>query len=383
MALRIGILTDGLEERVSEGRVEIRNGGVGVYIERLIRALQALPNGPELVLVRFGNGALDVYRGPRTRSVGLRFGGFDRYARWLDLPYVGIVRELGLDLLHYPNQFGGYALPRDMRRVVTLHDLTPFVVPRLHPWRTVVGYRLLLRPSLARADHVIVDSEATRAEVLARGLVSAERVSAIPLGVEADFHPGARDDTIARRLDLPARYVLAVGVLEPRKNHGAVVEAVARVRRMGEDIGVVIVGRDGWGWNDPREDPRYRDLVPHLRVLANLPSRDLPAVYAGASALLYPSIHEGFGLPIVEAMASGVPVLTSTSSSLPEVAGGAAVLVDPHDVAAIADRLHEVLRDADLRKRLVDAGLARARTLSWARTAERTLEVYERVVGRR
>ena len=381
--LRIGILTDGLEERTSASGVEIANGGVGVYIYNLIRELQRIEGGPELVLVRFGNGALDVYAGPRTESVGLRSSRWNRYARWIDLPYLGLARRLGLDLLHYPNQFGGYALPQAMRRVVTLHDLTPFILPDHHPWRTVVGYRLLLERSLRKADHVIVDSEATRKEVLERALVPAERVSAIALGADVAFSPAAADPSLTARYALPARYVLCVGVLEPRKNHGVLVDAVARLHAMGEAVGLVIAGRDGWGWQSPLDEPRFAELRPHVRVLRNVPDRELNALYAGAAAFAYPSLHEGFGLPVVEAMASGVPVVTSRTSSLPEVAGGAALLVDPTDPKDLAARLCEVLRDPALRTRLIASGLAHAQQLSWRRTAERTLEVYERVVRSR
>lgn len=378
--LRVGILTDGLEERVGPRGVEIANGGVGVYIRNLVRELQRIDGGPELVLVRFGNGALDIYSGPRTRSVGLRFSRWNRYARWIDLPYLGLAKRLGLDILHYPNQFGGYALPRAIRRVVTLHDLTPFLLPFHHPWRTVVGYRLLLDRSLRKADHVIVDSEATRGELLERKLVPAAKVTAIPLAAADEFRVAAPDAALGARYDLPERYVLCVGVLEPRKNHAVLVDALARLHARGDPVGLVIAGREGWGWTNPLDDPRRAALRPYVRVLRNVPDDDLRGLYAGAAVFAYPSLHEGFGLPVAEAMASGVAVVTSRTSSLPEVAGGAALLVDPRDPEDVAGRVHDVLRDPALRARLIAAGVARARELSWRRTAERTLEVYERVV---
>jgi alpha-1,3-rhamnosyl/mannosyltransferase len=158
------------------------------------------------------------------------------------------------------------------------------------------------------------------------------------------------------------------------------VDALARLHALGEPIGLVIAGRDGWGWTNPLDDPRWASLRQHVRVLRNVPDDDLRGLYAGAEALAYPSLHEGFGLPVAEAMACGIPVVTSRTSSLPEVAGGAALLVDPRDPQEIASCFLDLLRDPALRSRLIAAGLARTRELSWRRTAERTLEVYERVV---
>ena len=377
--LRIALVTDGLEERDVDGRPEIRNGGVGVYIYNLVKHLLDLADGHEISLLRFGAGRLDVYRDPRVTAVAIPRHGLDRYTRWLDLPHASLARRHGYDLIHYPNQFGGALLPRRVRRVVTLHDLTPLLYPRYHPWQTVLGYRLLLRPALRRADRVLVDSAATRAEVVDAGLAPADRVTAIALGVGDGFRPGVRSDDFARRYDLPERFVLTVGVFEPRKNHALLVDALAALHARGEPVGLVIAGREGWGWQNPLDDPSRAHLRPWVRVLRNVPDADLPELYGRAAAFAYASLHEGFGLPLLEAMACGTPVVTSRSSSLPEVAGDAALLADPHDAASFADALRTILRDPALAARLVAAGAERARALSWRRTAERTLEVYESV----
>jgi glycosyltransferase involved in cell wall biosynthesis len=146
-----------------------------------------------------------------------------------------------------------------------------------------------------------------------------------------------------------------------------------------ERIGLVIAGRDGWGWRDPLTDPAMASLRPWVRVLRNVSDDELAALYRRAAAFVYPSFHEGYGLPVVEAMACGTPVVTSRVSSLPEVAGDAALYADPHDAASFADALLTVLCDTDLRTRLTQSGRRRVRELSWRRTAERTLEVYEAV----
>lgn len=380
--LRIGIATDGILERVVDGRVEIANGGVGVYIDNLVRHLLAVDPVNEYFLLRWDQSQLDLYRQERVHPVFIPPTRLAAPARWLEWPHRSAAAVCQLDVLHYPNQFGGAFVPRSIPRVVTLHDLTPLLFPEFHPWLRVAGYRLLIRRALERADHVIVDASHTKQDLVQRGLAAAQDISVIPLGVGKVF-AAPRNDAAVARYDLPERYVLTVGVLEPRKNHLGLLRALQRLHAQGEQISVVMVGRDGWNWQDPLETTELSGLRPWVRVLRNVPEADLVALYHRASVFAYPSLYEGFGLPVLEAMACGVPVVASNRSSLPEVAGNAAVLVDPTDPDALAAALAAVLRDADLRQRLIAAGLERARAFSWQQTAERTLAVYQQVVGAR
>ena len=188
--LRIGIITDGLQERVVDGEVRIANGGVGVYIYQLIRHLLLIDPVNQYHLIRFGAGSLDIYRDARGRNVFLRASRPHRLLGMLDVPYAGLVRDLGLDLVHYPNQFGGAFLPRTIKRVATLHDLTPILFPQLHPRGRVLGYRALARYSLRRCDRVIVYSANTRRDLLNRGMVAQGAIVNIPLGVNPGLQAG-------------------------------------------------------------------------------------------------------------------------------------------------------------------------------------------------
>ncbi|MDX2171408.1 MAG: glycosyltransferase family 1 protein [Deltaproteobacteria bacterium] len=377
--LRIGILTDGLEERFSDGVAAIANGGVGVYIHELVTHLRRIDPVNQYFTVRFGRGRLDLYRGAHARQhVALRQTHWNQLTYRVDGPY----RHLDFDVLHYPNQLGGAFLPRRQRRVVTLHDITPLLFPHTHPRLRVLGYRVLIRRSLARADHVIVDATHTAADLLSRGLITPERVSVIPLAAAPRFAPVAASAGFARRYAPPERYILTVGVLEPRKNHATLLEALHRLHAQGEPLHLEIVGKDGWHWRDPLAEPRHAALRPFVRIHRNVPDADLPEFYSRAAVFAYPSLYEGFGLPLVEAMACGAPVVASRASSLPEVAGDAALFADPHDPAELAAQLLAVLRDAPLRARLRAAGQQRSAELTWQRTAERTRAVYERVCGR-
>ena len=375
--LRIGIVTDGLLECASNGAVHIRNGGVGVYIYNLVKHLQLIDHINEYYLIRRGAGALDIYRGERTHCVFLRRSPLTR----LGITAWRTVMRLGLDVVHYPNQFGGTFLPAHLKRVVTLHDMTPLLFPRFHPWRRVVGYRLFMPAALRRAHHVIVDSASTRADLVERGVAPAHKIAVVPLAAANGFGSGVHTDDFRRRYDLPDRFILNVGVLEPRKNHSLLVAALRRLHDAGERVGLVIVGREGWRWADPMAQPGTADLRPWVRIFRDVPDKDLAEFYSRAEVFAYPSLYEGFGLPVLEAMACGTPVVASRTSSLPEVAGEAALLADPTDAAEFAARLLDVLRQPALRARLIAAGQQRATELSWQRTAEQTLAVYQRVCG--
>ena len=377
--LRIGIITNGLEERRSNGAAQIANGGVGVYIYHLVKELQAIDATNQYFLIRYGRGELDIYHSGRSRDVFLRGSRFSATANLLDLPYRRLAAELQLDLIHYPNQFGGAGLPRPVKRVVTLHDITPLLFPHFHPWRRVVGYRIFLRRALRAADHVIVDASHTAEDLVARGFAARDRIGVIPLGVAARFRPGVQTAAFRSRFDLPDRFILSVGVLEPRKNHALLVNALQRLHDCGERVGLVIVGRDGWSWKAPLDANGSSGLRPYVRVLRNVSDADLVELYNRAEVFAYPSLYEGFGLPLLEAMACGTPVVAARTSSLPEVAGAAALLAAPHDGQEFADHLLAVLRGPALRERLVADGLRRAAEFSWRRTAARTLAVYERV----
>jgi len=254
-------------------------------------------------------------------------------------------------------------------------------MPRHHRRRTVRRYRYLLHRSLNQVDRVITDSQHTKQDVLDRNLAPESKLSVIPLGVAETYRPGVRTDDFRARYDVPDRYILTVGVLEPRKNHAQLVEALRALHAQGEKVGLVIVGRPGWNWTDPRTLPEGSELANWIRVYQDVPEADLAEFYCRAAVLAYPSHYEGFGLPVIEAMASATPVVASRVSSLPGVCNGAAVFHEPNDVDDLTAQLHRVLNDHALRERLIAEGPLHAREFSWHRTVRATLDVYRGVCG--
>jgi glycosyltransferase involved in cell wall biosynthesis len=187
-------------------------------------------------------------------------------------------------------------------------------------------------------------------------------------------------ERVRSRYELKRPFALYVGTIEPRKNLTRLVTAFAQARRQCPDLELVLVGQLGWKYTALLKAIEELNLGPALRRLGYVPNEDLPALYNLARLLAFPSLYEGFGLPVIEAMACGTPVLTSNGSSLAEIATGAAWLIDPHDVQAIADGLTRLAIDNELHAQLREAGLARAAQFSWQRAAEETVQVYDAVV---
>jgi glycosyltransferase involved in cell wall biosynthesis len=204
-----------------------------------------------------------------------------------------------------------------------------------------------------------------------------------PEGVAKDFRPVPDDEarSIAAGYGLPEGYLLSLGTREPGKNRETILWAMRYLLDHGADPHLAVVGQAGWGAAAEEELVRNLGLEDRVHFTGYVPQEHLPALYSAAAAFLFPSLYEGFGLPVLEAMACGTPVITSNVSSLPEVAGHAALLVDPRDARALADAVNLVLSDEGVRRRLREAGLARAATFTWRACAEATLAVYRSVLG--
>jgi len=260
------------------------------------------------------------------------------------------------------------------RQVLTIHDLAMLEHPEWYSRRFVMFYRRLLPRLARRVARIITVSAFSRDRIAGLLGVDPDRICVIPLGVDSTFAVPPRERIEAvrarRRLDRP--YVFALGAASSRKNHATLLRAWERLDRGVGDIELVIAGPSGLAFSDLREQV---PLPANVRYLGPVPDEDLPALYAGASAFAYPSLYEGFGLPLLEAMACGTPVLTSDRTAMPETAGEAAVLVDPHDVEAVAAGLERLLTDAELRTRLRAAGLSRVAGYTWERAADLTWQV--------
>jgi glycosyltransferase involved in cell wall biosynthesis len=295
----------------------------------------------------------------------------------LSLPWQ--LRARRVDLLH-----AAYIAPpwSPVDHAFTLHCSSPFVRPELFPPLIRARLRTLIWRGLRSARHVICVSQNVLDLAVEHYGTPRDRLSVIHNGVGAHFRPvpEAERRAVAAAAGVDGPYALFAGRFEPRKNMLRVIEAFDVFRReVAPEMRLVLAGRRTWQGDAVGELIRRLDLGRHVHEIGHVPNRELPEWYAGAEMFVFPSLWEGFGLPVVEAMACGTPVVTSNLSSLPEVAGGAALLVDPNSVPAIAGAMERLHRDAALRGRLRAAGLERATAFSWRRNAEQTLALYRRL----
>ena len=352
--------------------------GPHVYVTELARALGALLDDRlSPIASRF---AAPV-GARRTMADRLRTLGRDLW--WHQVGVARAARRSGAVVLHLPAGMG--PVRRRLPTVLTIHDLAVLHFPELfRPWFR--HYARVVLPRAARAaDAIIAVSQASKADIVETLAIPEERVVVVLNGVDRCFRPvpagseGTPD--VRRRYGLPRDFVLTVGSVEPRKNLPRLLQALARLRARPDTADVVLVhaGPEGWRAGDVSPTIRALGLSDAVRFLGYVPREDLAALYGAARLCAYPSLYEGFGLPVAEAMACGCPVVTSNVSSLPEVAGDAAVLVDPRSVDEIAAGIAALWTDETRRRDLSAKGRLRATCFTWERTARETAAVYDAV----
>jgi len=292
------------------------------------------------------------------------------------------VAKYGFDIYHEP-AFLPFRF--DGPIVITIHDLSPLRYPETHPADRVRNFQQYLPDAIERAAMIVVDSEFVGKEVIEMFRVDSQRVRPIHLGVSQEYRPRPVPETrgCAAKYGLEAgKYALAVGTLEPRKNLIQAVEAHSQLPAAArKGVPLVIAGAKGWITGELEAKISASERSGEVRWLGYVPAEDLPLLYSAACFLVYPSIYEGFGLPVLEAMASGVPVITANQASLPEVAGEAAIMVDPRDVNALRDAMQRLIEDEQEGKRRASLGLAQAARFTWRACAEKTLAVYHEAIA--
>ena len=316
---------------------------------------------------------------PRPGLAGRLVRGLGRELAWFPVRLPRRARRLELDVLHCPGPLA--PVRPSVPLVLTLHDAMAWERPEWFGRALVLQHRLVVEPAARRAAVVLTPSQYSAGRLAERLDLDPERIEVTPFAPDPMFTPRQADATVLARLGVRRPYVLTVGTLQPRKNLGTALAAHERLCAAGGDHQLVVVGARGWG--EEALAARLASSAAGQRVVApgRVEDRDLVELYRGADCLLFCSRGEGFGMPVLEAMACGTAVVCSDSSSLPEVAGGAARLADADDVGQIAAALQEVLGSPARRAELEQRGRRRAADFSWERCAGQTVAAYRSAAG--
>jgi glycosyltransferase involved in cell wall biosynthesis len=354
--------------------------GVGYYTEHLLQHLSRESAGDELVVI--SNRPVDVTRAlaPHIRIVSSR----RRVPRmvWMQTLAPRLLRELGADVVHFTNGMIPVASP--IPTVVTIHDMSLTMYPRYHPLRRVLLNRPFVNLAARRADAVITVSQSAKRDIVRLYNLPADRVHVVHEAAAPSFRrvaDPAELDRVRRRYGLADRFVLYVGTIEPRKNLRQLLEGFAARHKRGDlPHQLVCAGPYGWLSGDIQQRIERLKVRDAIRFTGYVPFDDLPALYTLAEMFVFPSLYEGFGLPVIEAMASGTPVITGLVPALAEVAGGAIEHVPQLEPDALGEAMVALARNPDRRAQLSAMGLARSRAFSWERAARETLQVYRRAL---
>lgn len=368
--------------RIAIDARKLHDFGIGTYVRNLVRHLARLDQDNEFILLcQPDDVGLERQLGENFRSVPVTAGPYTA-AEQIAVPYA--VHGLGVDVFHTPH----YVLPPlvGVPSVVTIHDCIHLMFPQYLPNRLAYFYaRAFLWTAAHRSARVLTVSAASKRDILRFYRVPDQKIEVIYNAIDERFGvpPSAEDVMRVReRYQLDREFILYAGNIKPHKNLERLIEAFHQLRTQGfEHLSLLIIGDEISKYPMLRRLVHRYKLYKRVRFLGFVPDQTLAVLYRLASVFVFPSLYEGFGLPPLEAMASGTPVVTSNVSSLPEVAGGAAILIDPNDTAALAAAIRQALTDQALRADLIAKGLARVKDFSWERSVSRIHEIYAEVAG--
>jgi len=361
---------------------KIQDFGIGTYVRNLVRSLAALDRENRYVLLVRPADREALPELPENFRTVVESSPVYSPRELVALSWR--LFRLQLDLYHATH----YVLPAVVpsRVVVTIHDIIHLLYPEFLPSGLAFLYaQRMIHRSLTRGDRIIAVSQNTKSDLMEYFDVDGKKIQVVYNGVEERFRERLPEDELERRLaaaEIVRPYLLFVGNPKPHKNLDNVVQAYARARRMAQfDAPLVCVGDKTGADAKIRQRAQYLGLADRVHLLGHVADELLPAIYQGAALFLYPTLYEGFGLPVVEAMASGVAVITSNTSALKEIAEGYAHLVDPLDVDGMAKAIARCMADDEHRAALAKLGARRAEDFRWDETARRTLAIYRAALG--
>ena len=355
--------------------------GVGVYALNLVKQIAELDlENSYYILVQDDEHSLDSLERDNFKLINVQSRIFRKVVfrllleQWV-IPYIIIKNRIDVvHSLHYSFPL----LASGAKRIVTIHDMTFFKFPRYHEIIKRYYFSFFIHLVARMADGVISLSESTLRDFISLTGARRDKVSVVHLGVDwsRSSFPNERAELIKKKYGIDGKYLLFVGMIEPRKNIANLILAYNKLLKVNKDYHLVIVGKKGWGHGevfDLIDDLRLHDRITFTGFVEE---EDKPFIIRDAKIFVYPSIYEGFGIPVLEALSLGIPTITSNVSSLPEITGGAALLVDPTNVDELYLGIKRLLEDETLYQELKKKAILQARKFSWMKTAQKTIELY-------
>lgn len=348
--------------------------GVGHYLLNILNRLSRFAQSDEFFLY---SPKPIVYDFPNWHNKHLRWGKtIIPGAFWLQTQAKRLIKKDAIQTFFAPAHILPLRLPEGMRKVLAVHDLVSTLYPETMANYNRFVHNLYFQQSVQASDHIITMSEHTKQAIIDHFKFGPDRITVIYEGVNPDFKPLPKPavQSVVQRFHQQKPYFLAVGTLEPRKNYPVLLQAF---KHYSEDYDLVIIGKQGWKAQGIFKTIQDLQLTNKVKILGYVDINELPHFYNGAELFIFPSLYEGFGLPLVEAMACGVPVVCSNSSCLPEIGGEAALYFQAQSVQALVSKIGQVLSDAQLNQSLREKGIKQAAKFNWDNTAQKTLAVLK------
>lgn len=371
--MKIGIITDAIDDNAP---------GIGNYAKNLIKQLLLLDHNNKYFLIHYKHGAFYDELENKIKNIIIPLRGlplYKEYRKIILMPY--ILKKYHFDLVHELTQIGPFFLPTKFKKIVTIHDLTALKLPEKHKKIDYYRHKLGLPIILRKVDKIITDSYSTQNDLLEyfSSLKLEKKIKTIHLGVNENYFnkiSEAEKETTLKKYNLQKPYIIYIGTIEPRKNINGLLEIICKLKQKSCQYKLVIVGKFGWKYSSILEKIKKLNLKNKVIFTGFISEQDKINLLQAAELMIYPSLYEGFGLPVLEAMACGCPVITSNNSSLKEISFNNEMLFDPFNTDEIYLKTKRIITDQSYRNYFISRGFEHAKKFSWQKTAQETLNVY-------
>lgn len=361
--MKIGIITDAIDDSAA---------GIGVYVKNLVLELSKIDKKNTYVLIHYKkNNFYNFIKNKNFKEEIISLKKENLFYRFIRKFFILPIKiqKLKLDVLHETTQVGSWFFLSRFKKVITVHDLVPLILPKTQPFFSYITHKFLVNFLLKKYDHIISVSKNTKKDLT--------KILKIPQDKIKVVYEDANILSTKKYMNKkPKNFFLFVGTLEPRKNIVRLLKAFSKFNKKKTHFKLIIIGKKGWKYEDIFKTYKNLKLKGKVIILNKVSDKELNNYFCNAFAFIFPSLYEGFGLPVLEAMKLGCPVIASKTSSIPEITENSALLIDPYSVESICYAMLKITNELNTRKILIKKGREQAKKFSWKKCAKQTLQVY-------